>query len=81
MLAQHPYPHLADSCFRTALLAEAGGVGLLRITDPLLLLVQDFQVFGYARTKMSDEEFKTMITNTLTCRIDARWGASHLCAL
>jgi len=36
------------------------------------LLPKDFQVFGYARTKMSDEEFKNMILNTLSCRIDAR---------
>jgi glucose-6-phosphate 1-dehydrogenase len=36
------------------------------------LLPQDFQVFGYARTKMTDAEFRNMIESTLTCRIDAR---------
>jgi len=36
------------------------------------LLPQDFQVFGYARSKMSDTEFRAMIESTLTCRIDAR---------
>jgi glucose-6-phosphate 1-dehydrogenase len=34
--------------------------------------LQDFQVFGYARTKMTDAEFRDMIASTLTCRIDAR---------
>jgi len=35
-------------------------------------VLQDFQVFGYARSKMSDEQFREMIASTLTCRIDAR---------
>jgi hypothetical protein len=39
--------------------------------------LQDFQVFGYARTKMSDAEFRDMIASTLTCRIDARWGTGR----
>jgi glucose-6-phosphate 1-dehydrogenase len=36
------------------------------------LLLQDFQVFGYARSKLSDAEFRNLIESTLTCRIDAR---------
>ncbi|KAL6756482.1 plastidic glucose-6-phosphate dehydrogenase [Haematococcus lacustris] len=36
------------------------------------LLPPDFQVFGYARSKMSDAEFRDLIASTLTCRIDAR---------
>uniref|UniRef100_A0A7S3VJR9 Glucose-6-phosphate 1-dehydrogenase n=1 Tax=Dunaliella tertiolecta TaxID=3047 RepID=A0A7S3VJR9_DUNTE len=36
------------------------------------LLPPDFQLFGYARSKMTDEEFRDLIGNTLTCRIDAR---------
>lgn len=35
--------------------------------------LQDFQVFGYARSKMTDEDFREMIASTLTCRIDARY--------
>ncbi|KAF5948519.1 hypothetical protein HYC85_014476 [Camellia sinensis] len=31
-----------------------------------------FSVFGYARTKMTDEELRNMISQTLTCRIDKR---------
>jgi hypothetical protein len=34
--------------------------------------MQNFIVFGYARTKMTDEELRNMISRTLTCRIDKR---------
>ncbi|XP_063950429.1 glucose-6-phosphate 1-dehydrogenase, chloroplastic isoform X2 [Daucus carota subsp. sativus] len=33
-------------------------------------LPKNFLVFGYARTKMTDDELRNMISNTLTCRID-----------
>lgn len=36
------------------------------------LLPENFQIFGYARSKMSDAEFRDLISTTLTCRIDAR---------
>lgn len=36
------------------------------------LLPEDFQIFGYARSSMTDEEFRNLIESTLTCRIDAR---------
>jgi len=36
------------------------------------LLPKDFQVFGYARSKMTDAEFRTLIESTLTCRINAK---------
>lgn len=32
-------------------------------------LPQNFRVYGYARSKMSDEEFRDMIGSSLTCRI------------
>ncbi|CAL4923159.1 unnamed protein product [Urochloa decumbens] len=35
-------------------------------------LPKHFTVFGYARSKMSDEELRNMISMTLTCRIDKR---------
>ncbi|KAL6650128.1 hypothetical protein ACP70R_014352 [Stipagrostis hirtigluma subsp. patula] len=35
-------------------------------------LPEHFTVFGYARTKMTDEELRNMISRTLTCRIDKR---------
>lgn len=36
------------------------------------LLPPHFQIFGYARSKMTDEQFREMISATLSCRIDAR---------
>ncbi|KAL1340669.1 glucose-6-phosphate 1-dehydrogenase, chloroplastic [Arachis hypogaea] len=35
-------------------------------------LPENFIVYGYARTKMTDEELRDMISKTLTCRIDKR---------
>ncbi|GAX74483.1 hypothetical protein CEUSTIGMA_g1932.t1 [Chlamydomonas eustigma] len=35
------------------------------------LLPEEFQIFGYARSKMSDTDFRDLISSTLTCRIDA----------
>ncbi|XP_050384490.1 glucose-6-phosphate 1-dehydrogenase, chloroplastic-like [Argentina anserina] len=35
-------------------------------------LPEDFIVFGFARTKLTDEELRNMISRTLTCRIDKR---------
>ncbi|KAJ0681487.1 putative glucose-6-phosphate dehydrogenase (NADP(+)) [Helianthus annuus] len=33
---------------------------------------QHFTIFGYARSKMSDAELRTMVSKTLTCRINQR---------
>lgn len=35
-------------------------------------LTENFTIFGYARTKLSDEELRNMISATLTCRVDQR---------
>ncbi|GKV18311.1 hypothetical protein SLEP1_g28711 [Rubroshorea leprosula] len=35
-------------------------------------LPENFTIFGYARTKLTDEELRNMISKTLTCRIDKR---------
>lgn len=35
-------------------------------------LPKHFTVFGYARSKMTDEELRNMVSKTLTCRIDKR---------
>lgn len=35
-------------------------------------LPENFLVFGFARTKMTNEELRNMISKTLTCRIDKR---------
>jgi glucose-6-phosphate 1-dehydrogenase len=33
---------------------------------------QNFQVYGYARSKLTDTDFRDLISSTLTCRIDAK---------
>jgi len=40
-------------------------------------LPEHFTIFGYARSKMSDEELRNMISMTLTCRIDQRANCSE----
>ncbi|XP_074589113.1 glucose-6-phosphate 1-dehydrogenase, chloroplastic-like [Curcuma longa] len=35
-------------------------------------LPKHFTIFGYARSKMTDAELRTMVSRTLTCRIDKR---------
>lgn len=37
------------------------------------VMFQNFIVFGYSRTKLSDEELRNMISTTLTCRVDKRY--------
>ncbi|KAG9443491.1 hypothetical protein H6P81_014831 [Aristolochia fimbriata] len=39
-------------------------------------LPQHFTIFGYARSKLTDEELRNMISQTLTCRIDKRENCS-----
>jgi hypothetical protein len=39
--------------------------------------MQHFTVFGYARSKMTDEELRNMISMTLTCRIDQRYPLTY----
>lgn len=38
-------------------------------------------MFGYARSKMTDEELRDMVSRTLTCRIDKRFVMSMYCIL
>ncbi|KAI3839413.1 hypothetical protein MKX03_016091 [Papaver bracteatum] len=40
-------------------------------------LPKHFTVFGYARSKMTDEELRDMVSRTLTCRIDKRENCSE----
>lgn len=40
-------------------------------------LPKHFTIYGYARSKMSDEELRNMVSKTLTCRIDKRENCSE----
>lgn len=55
-----------------AMLLLASGGGLTNGDVCCCWCMQNFQVFGYARSKMTDAEFRDMITSTLTCRVNAR---------
>lgn len=48
---------------------------------PCNRIIQNFNVFGYSRTKMNDEELRNMISTTLTCRVDKRYGISTFLVL
>lgn len=32
-------------------------------------MAQNFKIYGYARSKMGDEEFRDLIASSLTCRL------------
>ena len=40
-------------------------------------LGQDYTIVGFARSQMSQQEFRDMIALTLTCRIDQRRVPPH----
>ncbi|XP_038985836.1 glucose-6-phosphate 1-dehydrogenase, chloroplastic-like isoform X2 [Phoenix dactylifera] len=40
-------------------------------------LPEHFTIFGYARSKMTDAELRSMVSRTLTCRIDKRENCSE----
>ncbi|KAJ6833804.1 uncharacterized protein M6B38_338905 [Iris pallida] len=40
-------------------------------------LPKNFTIFGYARSKMTDDELRNMVSRTLTCRIDKRDSCSE----
>ncbi|KAK6918740.1 Glucose-6-phosphate dehydrogenase, NAD-binding [Dillenia turbinata] len=42
---------------------------------PFFVASYHFTVFGYARTEMTDEDLRNLISKTLTCRIDKRFFA------
>ncbi|RWW67163.1 hypothetical protein BHE74_00025411 [Ensete ventricosum] len=45
---------------------------LPKVRCVIMFSMQHFTIFGYARSKMTDAELRTMVSKTLTCRIDKR---------
>jgi hypothetical protein len=45
---------------------------LTHTTPHPILCAQEFTIMGFARSKMTLQEFRDMISLTLTCRIDQR---------
>ncbi|CAD7701893.1 unnamed protein product [Ostreobium quekettii] len=73
----HPEECSADSTLSVVVVGASGDLARKKIFPALFalfyegMLVENFQIFGYARSKMDDEAFRDTIVETLTCRIDA----------
>ncbi|KAK0589927.1 hypothetical protein LWI29_020320 [Acer saccharum] len=68
----------AESTVSITVVGASGDLARKKIFPALFALFyegflpEDFIVFGYARSKLTDEELRDMISKTLTCRIDRR---------
>ncbi|XP_072992928.1 glucose-6-phosphate 1-dehydrogenase 2, chloroplastic-like [Typha latifolia] len=68
----------ADSIVSITVVGASGDLAKKKIFPALFALFYEgclpehFTVFGYARSKLTDEELRNMISKTLTCRIDKR---------
>ncbi|XP_074285114.1 glucose-6-phosphate 1-dehydrogenase, chloroplastic isoform X2 [Silene latifolia] len=82
LVDQHTLPNL-DSTKRESMLSitvvgASGDLAKKKIFPALFALFyegclpKNITIFGYARTKMNDEQLRDMISETLTCRIDQR---------
>ncbi|KXG39152.1 glucose-6-phosphate 1-dehydrogenase, chloroplastic-like [Sorghum bicolor] len=73
-----PAPGQGGSTVSITVVGASGDLAKKKIFPALFALFYEdclpehFTVFGYARSKMSDEELRNMISTTLTCRIDKR---------
>ncbi|XP_043689510.1 glucose-6-phosphate 1-dehydrogenase 1, chloroplastic-like isoform X1 [Telopea speciosissima] len=69
-------PGKAKSTISVTVVGASGDLAKKKIFPALFALFYEdclpehFTIFGYARSKMSDEELRNMISETLTCRID-----------
>ncbi|XP_031385938.1 glucose-6-phosphate 1-dehydrogenase, chloroplastic-like [Punica granatum] len=70
--------HQNESTVTITIVGASGDLAKKKIFPALFALYYEdclpkhFTIFGYARTKMTDAELRTMISKTLTCRIDKR---------
>ncbi|KAJ4975617.1 hypothetical protein NE237_000723 [Protea cynaroides] len=75
-------PGKAGSTVSITVVGASGDLARKKIFPALFALFYEdclpehFTIFGYARSKMSDEELRNMISETLTCRIDKRENCS-----
>ncbi|PKI35555.1 hypothetical protein CRG98_044009 [Punica granatum] len=71
-------PRKAESTLSITVVGASGDLARKKIFPALFALFyedwlpENFCVCGYARTRMTDEELRNMISKTLTCRIDKR---------
>ncbi|KAK6930787.1 Glucose-6-phosphate dehydrogenase, C-terminal [Dillenia turbinata] len=72
-----------DSTVSITVVGASGDLAKKKIFPALFALFYEgclpehFTVFGYARSKMTDAELRTIVSKTLTCRIDKRENCSE----
>ncbi|OAY84211.1 Glucose-6-phosphate 1-dehydrogenase, chloroplastic [Ananas comosus] len=75
--------HEKDSTVSITVVGASGDLAKKKIFPALFALYYEdclpehFTIFGYARSKMTDAELRTMVSKTLTCRIDKRENCSE----
>lgn len=57
------------------------GNSLSRISYTPLHILQNVRIFGYSRKQLTDEDLRTIIVGTLTCRVDHQYDQLHLLKL
>lgn len=78
-----PAPEQGGNTVSITVVGASGDLAKKKIFPALFALFYEdwlpehFTIFGYARSKMSDEELRNMISMTLTCRIDQRANCSE----
>ncbi|VAI44436.1 unnamed protein product [Triticum turgidum subsp. durum] len=78
-----PAPEQGEHTVSITVVGASGDLAKKKIFPALFALFYEdwlpehFTIFGYARSKMSDEELRNMISMTLTCRIDQRANCSE----
>ncbi|CAM0873334.1 unnamed protein product [Alopecurus aequalis] len=75
-------PEQGENTVSITMVGASGDLAKKKIFPALFALFYEdwlpkhFTVFGYARSKMSNEELRNMISMTLTCRVDQRENCS-----
>ncbi|KAF7089029.1 hypothetical protein CFC21_092084, partial [Triticum aestivum] len=78
-----PAPEQGEHTVSITVVGASGDLAKKKIFPALFALFYEdwlpehFTIFGYARSKMSDEELRNIISMTLTCRIDQRANCSE----
>ena len=72
-----------SECVSICIIGASGDLAKKKIFPALFSLFLDkslpenFHIYGYARSEMTDEEFKELISTTLTCRVDYEKNDCH----
>eukprot|EP00899_Mesostigma_viride_P002957 jgi/Mesvir1/12662/Mv02211-RA.1 len=75
-----------EECLSVVVVGASGDLARKKIFPALFTLYyegympKNFKIYGFARSKMSDEEFRNLIMSTLTCRITLPPGERQKCS-